>query len=662
MMASEAKEIPRTFWSKIGEQMKIESIRIENFRGFKDETVYLDNYACLVGPNGAGKSTILTALNVFFRQYKDSKTDLSKLSADDFHHKNVKDPIRITVTFCELSTQAKSDLAAYVRQDKLIVSAVAKYDAANESAEVRQFGNRLGMEDFREYFEADKRGESAGTLKEIYSSLKLKHSGLEDAKTKPAMADALQSYESNHPTACALIPSEDQFYGATKGANRLSPHLQWVFVPAVKDITEESQESKTSGLGQLLARTVRSKVDFSQKVSKLRDELKKNYQTMLDAEQSVLDGLSGSIELKLKDWAHPAVTARVLWTQDADKSVKVDEPWAFIRIGERGFEGELARFGHGMQRSFMLTLLQELASTSGQNSPTLILAIEEPELYQHPPQARYLAEVLHDLSGADSQIILCSHSPLFIPGDDFETVRVVRDSGIPSNSSVTQLSYTELAKSLSIAGQPLLKEQGMLAKLYPTLSPGVNEMFFCRVLILVEGIEDVAHLTSYLSCLGLLSKFRKCGCHVIPVGGKSEIVKPLAMAKQLDIPVFVVFDADTDTEKAEYVPLHKRDNKAILSLMGYSAESEWPENDVWKMDLVMWKENLTKLVESEIGENWLTHVSAAAKYYGQPGGLRKNPLAVSRALDAAWKNGEKSASLERLSRDLILFAEKAIER
>ena len=70
--------------------MKIESVRIENFRSFKDETIFLDDYTCFVGPNGAGKSTIIYALNVFFRQYKDSQTDLSKLIKDDFHHKNIK--------------------------------------------------------------------------------------------------------------------------------------------------------------------------------------------------------------------------------------------------------------------------------------------------------------------------------------------------------------------------------------------------------------------------------------------------------------------------------------------------------------------------------------------------------------------------------------------
>ncbi|MCA6111563.1 AAA family ATPase [Bradyrhizobium cenepequi] len=42
--------------------MKIESTRVGNFRSFADETVYLNDYACLVGPNGSGKSTVLCAL------------------------------------------------------------------------------------------------------------------------------------------------------------------------------------------------------------------------------------------------------------------------------------------------------------------------------------------------------------------------------------------------------------------------------------------------------------------------------------------------------------------------------------------------------------------------------------------------------------------------
>src|SRR5690554_7787045 len=136
--------------------MKLESVRIQNFRSFKDETVKFDDYNCFVGPNGAGKSTVMNALNVFFRQHKDSKTDLSKLSADDFHHKNTSDPISINVTFRDLSDEAKEDLADYVRQGKLVVTSQAEYDEGTERAEVKQYGNRLGMAEFKVWFEAEK--------------------------------------------------------------------------------------------------------------------------------------------------------------------------------------------------------------------------------------------------------------------------------------------------------------------------------------------------------------------------------------------------------------------------------------------------------------------------------------------------------------------------
>ena len=47
--------------------MKIESIKIKNFRSYKDETVIgFNNLTVLVGRNDIGKSTILEALDIFF--------------------------------------------------------------------------------------------------------------------------------------------------------------------------------------------------------------------------------------------------------------------------------------------------------------------------------------------------------------------------------------------------------------------------------------------------------------------------------------------------------------------------------------------------------------------------------------------------------------------
>lgn len=646
--------------------MKIESVRIENFRSYKDELIILDDYTCFVGPNGAGKSTIFYALNIFFRQFKDSKTDLSKLSESDFHHKETHNDIKITVTFKDLSGQAKLDLADYVRQEKLIVSAIAKFDSSTERAEVKQFGNRLGIDNFRVFFEADKDGKKVYELKEIYSSFQTIFPDLRNASSKADMIEALKDYEAAYPENCTLIPSEDQFYGASRGANRLAPHIQWVFVSASKDATEESEESKTSALGQLLARTVRSKVTFDDKVNELRAEAKKQYQALLDAEQSALDDISTSLQNRLTSWAHPNLSAKVLWKQDPEKSIKVEEPFAYIKIGERGFEGDLSRFGHGLQRSYMLALLQELALIDDVNAPTLIMGIEEPELYQHPPQARYLAETLIELSEMGAQLLLCTHNPLFIPGDNFDKIRIVREYGIPSQTKITSVSYEDLSKELASVGERHLKESGMVSKLYPSLNPVINEMFFCKVLLLVEGHEDIAYITSYLMLTGSIVEFRKHGCHIVPVDGKNRLIKPLAMAKLLLIPSKVIFDGDTDKELIANeqrrnceVSQHKKENRAILNLQGLTGENEWPSSHIIYENLCCWKTNLTDTIKTEFGEDWQKYRDKASAYYDNAGDLEKNPLAIAKTIELAWADGKRSTTLLELVDRIIHYARKA---
>lgn len=635
--------------------MKIETVRIENFRAFKDETIQIDDYTTFVGPNGVGKSTVFHALNLFFRQSKDSQTDLIKLSASDFHHFNTKDDIKVTVTFHELSDKAKEDLSDYVRQDKLIITAIAKFDSITEKAEVKQFGNRIGMEEFRKFFEADKDGAKAPELKEIFKSFKEKYETLNSANSKADMIAALHEFEAKNPEQCVLIPSEDQFYGVSRGVNKLEQHIQWIFVPAIKDATEESEESNRSALGQLLARTVRSKVSFDDKIRELRNNARAEYQKLLDAEQKTLDDISSSLQKRLANWAHPNITASIQWKQDPDKSIKIEEPLAGLKVGERGFEGELSRFGHGLQRSYMLALLQELSTFESENIPTLIMGIEEPELFQHPPQARYLAETLLDLAQSKSQIIICTHNPLFIPGDSFNKIRLVKEIGNPSETKINQLAYNELAEKLHEVGEKLVTESGMVAKLYPSLNPVVNEMFFCKKLILLEGHEDIAHITSYLLLTNKILDFRRNGCHIVPVEGKSKLIKPLAMAKMLGIPTMVVYDSDTNKENASEVTLHKKENKALLTLSGYTEENEWLADHIIKKDLTAWKTNLTNEIINELGDDLKQFEDKAAAFYGNAGGLKKNPLAIAKTLELAWEGGVKSKLLIDLTDRISIF-------
>lgn len=631
--------------------MKIAAVRIQNFRSIRDATVTIGDYTCLVGPNGAGKSTILCALNIFFRESDHSATDLGRLDSEDFHLKKTADPVEITVTFTDLSAEAEADFADYVRQGQLVISAKAVFDPTTGRAEVQQFGQRVGMPEFAVFFREMNDGKPAADLKAVYSKLRDKYTELPAWTSKPAAATSLNQFEADHSDQCELIPSLDQFYGFSKGLNRLARHVQWVFVPAVKDASTEQLEARNTALGKILARTVRSKVNFTDRLNDLRNNALKQYHDLLTDNQDALNNISAALAARITEWAHPDATLRIEWSQDPQKSIQVQDPLARIIAGDGAFEGELSRFGHGYQRSYLLALLQELAGLDDSNNPRLILGCEEPELYQHPPQARHLSAVLNRLSTANSQVLVSTHYPAFVSGKGFEDVRVVRRDPTTRESCVAQARLEDISKAIAAAtGEPAKKPSGVRAQIHQALQPALNEMFFTSRLVLVEGLEDVAYVTTYLHLLGLWDRYRQKGWHLVPVNGKSEILQPLVVAGHMGIPTFVVFDADGDKpDRSGSRTKHEKDNRALLTVLKSTTVDPFPTATLWGTNFVMWTSDIGSIVAKEIGEDaWQAAQQEADKEHGQVGGLRKNLLHIGSALTTSFENGLASTSLKKL--------------
>lgn len=459
--------------------MKIKSIEIENFRCLKKEVVSFNDYTCLVGPNGGGKSTVLNALNVFFRESKAGSTNLVSLTKEDFHNRDTSKPIKITVTFGDLSDAAKSELKDYVRQDQLVVSAIATWNEAAQASTVAQHGARLGMKNFASFFRAEGDGKPVSELKALYTEIRKTFADLPAPGTKQVMIDALRTYETGNPDKCALMLSSDEFYGVSKGAHRLGKFIQWVFIPAVKDASTEQLEAKDTALGRLIERTVRSKVKFGDKLKEIHQRAHEDYDKLLAENQTHLDTLSESLKKRLCEWAHPQAQLSVKWDKDPKKSVQVEEPFAKIFAGDQQFLGEITRLGHGLQRSYMFALLNELASSDSADAPRLLLGIEEPELFQHPPQAQHLADVLAKLSTQNAQVFACSHSPYFVTGKGFEDVRLLR--GIPGGDvRATDLTFKKLSDHLvaKLGEDRYKKPEGVRVKINQALQPALREMFF----------------------------------------------------------------------------------------------------------------------------------------------------------------------------------------
>lgn len=639
--------------------MIVKSVRIKNFRSIKDETIEFDNYTCFVGPNGSGKSNVLYALNVFFGESDISGLDPRFLGEEDFHARDTNNPIEIIVKFDVLTEGAKEDFKHYVRHDQLVVSAEAHFDKTTDRAEVKQFGYRLAIKDFAPFFEAEKAKEKVEDLKKQYTKIREAYPELPSPGTKAAMIDALRSYEEDHVDVCEELPSSDEFYGVSKGKNYLEKYIQWIYVPAVKDAATEHAEGKNTALGRLLARTVRAKVNFEKPLDDILADGRQKYDELLMDSQDQLEEISNTLQGRLAHWAHEDAKLRLEWRQDAEKAVSIIPPFAQAIIGEGVFEGELTRFGHGLQRSFLLALLQELSGSDVKGGPRLILACEEPELYQHPPQARHLYNVLLNLSEENSQILIATHSPYFISGEEFEKVRLVRKIGGASVLSST--THKEVSQVIASAtGDAPIKPPGRLAKIHQALQPTLSEMFFSPKVVFTEGLEDVAYITTYLHLLDLWDEFRKLGCHMIPTHGKSEMIQPLAVTKSLEIPAFVVFDSDDDKrERNGSREKHRKDNTAILKLCDISTPDPFPSDTLWGEHVVMWPSDIAAVVKNDIGEsNWATFSNEANRQYSNAGDLHKNALYIASVLKQAWKDEKRSQSLERVCRNILEFANR----
>ncbi len=638
--------------------MRLKEIRIQNFRSFLDETIPLDNYNCLVGSNGAGKSNVLQALNVFFRNTAVANVNVVTLCEEDFHHRNTSEPIKITLTFGDLSAEAREDFKAYVRSDQLVITATAEWDPAAGEAGVKQYGARLVIEDFAPYFEAVEAQAKATELKAIFRDLRDQFDELPDVSTKDDMQSALRDFEEAHPDGCTLLESESQFYGWSKGQNRLRKYVQWIYVPAVKDAATEQEEGRATALGQLLDRTVRSRVSFGNELAELKNDAAERYQQVLNRQQEALNDLSDSLTQRVREWTHLGTELRLAWHYNPDKSITVHEPLARIAAGEDKFLGEMARLGHGLQRSIFISLLQELAESDEENAPILLLGFEEPELYQHPPQARHVAQLLEELSQDKLQTILTTHSPYFVSARGFENVRMVRKSVTTPRSTVTRATHEQISADLARAlGEEPRHPSSTMAAIEQIMQPSQNELFFSSTAILVEGLEDVAFLSTYLTLHGSWNEFRKLGCHFIVAEGKCNLSRPLVIANALGIPAFVFFDSDAERFR-EKPANHPRNNGCILKLCGIEGVDPMPTETQWADNCVMWHSDIQDVVRADFGaEVWDLAERAARDTAGYVDGVqRKNSLLIAATLEQLAQDGHTSAILDKACQAILAFA------
>jgi hypothetical protein len=624
--------------------MIISRVETRNFRCLRETRVDCERLTELIGANGTGKSSVIRAIEFFFGQL-----DVDDL---DCHNGERGLTIEVSLTFCGLPDSLTEAAKVYLDAEGCL--RVTKRSAPGNGARGSSFvANRLKCADFESL-----RGASTATeAKAVYEGLRAdeRFEDLPAWKSREQTMAALGEWEGSHPEG--LTPMEDSSVGYGAGRVDLRSYVRPIFVRAVWEAADEAAEARTGAFGEIVSLLVAPHLEtLTSELRRLEESAAGRYRSLIEehgnpalrkAEEILTQRLSALV---------PNAAIKLDWES---RPPSIGGPKVHARLAEAGFVTEIGRQGHGTQRAYLLALLQELdelrrAATGSSDSatqPLLLLAIEEPELYQHPVQARLLARVLSELAQSREpgavQVIYATHSPFFVSLDNVESLRLFRlssENGPPS-TEIAQVDLAAVAHALWEAsgshGPPFTPET-MKARLRLLTESPVSEGFFARAVVLVEGDEDWPIIKATAAEQGV--DLDQMGIVVLPVDGKSNLDRPYLVFKQLGIPVFVIFDGDANKGR------DRRDtdsNKRLLTLLASEA-MDLPETQV-QATWACFKNDIKTTLREEIGASEFdTALREARGELGFTRGGEKNPIVLAVVLAKLRAAGHASETLSKV--------------
>lgn len=668
--------------------MILESLHVQNFRSILDATLTFNDLTVLVGANGSGKSAFLMAI----RLLRDPTLVLGKT---DFFNRDTSKPIEIEGTFGSLTTAEKQCLDRYVHTEKLTVR--REFSWTEIGVESKGFGSYLSASELEEIGQLSTAPERKRRYKQLvtppdssYHDMPPQFVSKEEFETdKVAWIQA-------HPNLCRPVSDSEFFAPKGRGTTYLKSYWEVLYVPAVQDPTEVAQDSRGSVLTKLVDMVARKALSTDASFDDLSAELKKKYTKYLKDHKANLDQLARGISRNL-DTLVPGSFLRLNW--DDSQSLEVKLPVALPEVSEDGFSSPITHVGSGLQRACTISLLQQLAESSGVRSsdtsvsegtevsgelPSYMIIVEEPELYQHPDRQRHLAKVFSKLAGDPiqgvsntTQVCYCTHSPLFVCIDRFEDIRLCHKirgshSNTPKQTGIEQASINAVCEKLQKRNDAQ-NHRSVLSKLETIMTPLMNEGFFAHAVVLVEGDDDRGAILAAAKYLGY--DLEGMGIAVIPCVGKSNLDRPWAVFTTLGIPVYVVWDGDADfcknprsndcsqcdqvdasgrTLKSK-CKAHPSTNQNLLEILG-EQPMRWPERRVksryacFRTNLEMTiKKELTPSVYDELFETITNELGIDKSEHAI-----KNPAVIKNMLErATLEHGKKSKTLEQIVRNVV---------
>jgi len=470
--------------------MKLARLRIQNFRGIKEATLFFPDHVVLVGDNNVGKSTVFEAIDLALGPDRLSRHP--KIDEHDFHLGDYLTP--------------PEQLRKEIRVEAVVTALTEEQQ--------NQFGDEIEWWNTATKAFQDAPVEGIDSP-DVLASIRVTFIGYYDPEDDDFAGDTYfaRSLEEGG-TLFPFTKKQKQFCG-------------FLYLRSLRT----ASRALSLEHGSLLDIILRIKEIRPQMWEKTIGELS-NFTVAADPEIGI-SGVLKSIDTALKkyvprEWGvSPHLKVSNLTRENLRKVIS-----AFIATGEGAHAAPFYRQGTGTLNMLVLAMLSQIA----EDKQNVIFAIEEPET-AIPPYAQ--KRIVHEVRKLSSQSIFSSHSPYILEEFGVEDISVLvrsadgllKQAGIELPPSVKPKRYRQEFRTRFC--EALLSRRVMVAE-------GATE---------TATIPAAARRLSELNP-ATYSSFEALGISTLDAGGDGQITDLGKLYSGLGKAVYAVCDQQTPASQA----------------------------------------------------------------------------------------------------------------
>lgn len=492
--------------------MAIKSVKIENFRCFKNLDISFSQCHTLIGANGVGKTAILEAINIATAPGYAG----SRINEEDF---NVDD---------------EGNIAIEVEFDKLFQITVPDGYTSHKIP-----CNKVRLE--------AKRRERASPGRVLSEPIVVEHSAIPfvyGIKNKPDIYDAPST----------LIKTEGAYKLSRKNGS------EFVFTDRALQLTND-----LTGYPNIFffdrSREKESKVGFNSLFQRVMKDFAWRYRKNWDQNSTLesWDKYYEGVTSKVIDPKRDAILApiRELLRQFTGREYKdleisimdIEQPFSkgFFSLRRGTNQIHTSSLGSGISILLSFLLLETVAK---KNKEEIIILVDEPELHLHPQLQQNLFD---HFWAADHQTIYTTQSDSFVNIAKWRSITRIDQSGQKRPCNIKILEQH--------AGRTVAEHLDDIQRYNQHRTIFYREdsqVFFSTRCLLVEGPNDKYGMP----ILAKMLEHDLSELTVISCGGKGKIKHYKNLCYAFGIPAFVIFDKDSDIEK------NSEENELLATICG----------------------------------------------------------------------------------------------